>query len=116
MADEATGRDRAAEADEYRVRQAATILAGGQARFVFRFAFLRIWLPLTVVTAVLLSWVAPGLTPLKTLPFPPFLRWLGLLIPGAVIASVMWGRLTWPQYERYWRPRVEAADRGAAPR
>lgn len=116
MADEARVREMEAAAEEFRVRQAATILAGGQARFVFRFAFLRLWLPMTVVAALLLSWLAPGLTPMKTLPFPPFLRWLGLLLPGAVIASAMWGRLTWPQYERYWRPRVEAAGRDGAAR
>lgn len=96
----------ATESEELRVRQAADILAGGERKYIFRFAFLRIWLPVTAVLSLLLGWLMPAFTPLKMLPLPPGLRWMGLLIPGAVIASVAWGRLMWRQYQAYWAPRV----------
>lgn len=111
----AAGSRTAGDANDFTLAQAERILAGGQGRYIFRVAFLRIWLPLTLVAALLLSWLAPGATPLRTLPLPPALRWIGLLIPGAAIASIVWGRLLWQQYHAYWAPRVAAAAATRAP-
>lgn len=93
-----------------RLRFAAEIRSGGRTRYVWRYALVRVWLPVAIAIAVGLTFLAPSTEPPAFGAAPSLVGWLAILLPAGTTIGVLWGFRMWRRFERHWFPLLDRAS------